>query len=361
MSRRSLILVMDDCIPGFLDSLRRRGVTFWAAQGRLHYKAPTGLLSAEEIEVLRSAKDRILVLMETGQEQVSGNTVRHSADFVPLSFSQLAHWNLYELWHRPAYRTIACAIRVQGRLDCDALQRSVNEVVRRHDALRTRVVVLAGAPILEVSVFGSLEINFVDLSRRCSTRDHLDISAELEHLVTKQIDVCAERLVELRLFRVAPDEHVLALAMEHLVTDECSLRILMSGLFTAYSQAVLRKPFNLPTAAQIADYNIRQRLWHRSWVAACAPYWEVNLQGYGRLRFPSDRDMKGEEHVGWGSVPIGIDGALKQRLMDWSRRRHATLPMTAFMVFVALTLRWCGATDAVFRFQSDRAIRPERR
>ena len=68
----------------------------------------------------------------------------------PLAFSQLAHWHLYRLAERPAIRQIASATRLRGRLDLEALQESIRVIVRRHDALRMRVVDLEGAPIQEL-------------------------------------------------------------------------------------------------------------------------------------------------------------------------------------------------------------------
>ena len=106
---------------------RSRGIEFWSEQGRLHFRAPKGALSRHELDRLRDCKEDILALLDKRQ--------------VPLAFSQRAHWNLYNLSKRPAIRQLASATSLRGSLDVALLEKSLDEVVRRHDGLDRKSVV----------------------------------------------------------------------------------------------------------------------------------------------------------------------------------------------------------------------------
>src|SRR5438105_3410851 len=104
-----------------LSDARKKGARLWLHGGDLHFSAPKGALAPPEIERLRLHKREIVELLES------------SAEDAPLSFSQLAHWNLFRLRERRTERTVATANRLLGRLDVAALQNSLAQLVARHD------------------------------------------------------------------------------------------------------------------------------------------------------------------------------------------------------------------------------------
>lgn len=351
-----------DRIADVLGSVRKRGVRLWSENGQLHYKAPKGALTQEEIERLRVSRGQIVALLEraTGAETAEPKLEpRPRLDRAPLAFSQLSHWNLFQLSERRAIRAVASATRMRGRLSVNALRRSVAEIVHRHDALRTRIVVLDGVPIQEISESGDCEPKVDDLTALSESFREVEVKRIIEEFILEPIDVAVGPLFGVRLLRLRDDEHVLIVAMEHMISDMFSMNILLRELFTAYMQALKGRALSLPAIpVQFADYAVWQRTAQRSWIEKHGAYWNEHLAGCQRLRFPEDRSSPTETHLGWGTVPIRIGRDLKAELREWSRLRQTTLVMSVFTAYVGLVLRWCNASESVFQYQSDGRVSP---
>src|SRR4051794_37432140 len=108
-----------------LARVRRKGVKLRTERGQLRYQAPKGVLTSQELDRLRQSRAQIVTLLE------------HASKRAPLTFSQQMYWNMFQLGERGARRQVASATRLRGPLQVEALERSVAEAVRRHDALRT--------------------------------------------------------------------------------------------------------------------------------------------------------------------------------------------------------------------------------
>ena len=135
-----------------LGHLFAKGVRLWSEDGQLRYKAPKGALTAEDVEVLRASRSQLVALLEQAAvAEAVGATLepRRRSECVPLAFSQLAHWHLLNLGERPSLRQIASATHIRGDLDADSLRASIASIIDRHEALRTRVVVVDGIPLQE--------------------------------------------------------------------------------------------------------------------------------------------------------------------------------------------------------------------
>lgn len=347
-------------IVDVLGSLRSKGVRLWSENGQLHYKAPKGALNQEEIERLRVSRGQIVALLETGIGADAAEPRREPRarlDRAPLAFSQLAHWHWYELSERCAIRQIASATRLRGRLNVDALQKSVTEIVRRHDALRTRIVVLDGVPMQEISELGDCKVSVDDLAAASESHRETEIVRIIEQHILQPIDVAVGPLFGMRLLKLRDDEHVLIVAMEHMIADEVSMNILLRELFTAYAQALQGRTFSLPAIPiQFADFAVWQRDTQKAWLENRGPYWAKRFAGCRRLRFPAVKDLSG---VGWGVVPVRIAGHLKAKLREWCRLKHTTLAMSVFTAYVGFVLRWCNASESVIRYQSDGRVSPK--
>jgi TubC N-terminal docking domain len=137
-------------ITDVLRVIQKKGIELWAEGGELHYRGPKGALSSRELDRLRASKRQLIAHLQTYTESSPSQTSTVTSSGiarVPLSFSQRAHFNLYQLHVRRAIRQIASATRLRGPLNVDALRRCLGELVRRHDALRTRVIVVNGEPL----------------------------------------------------------------------------------------------------------------------------------------------------------------------------------------------------------------------
>lgn len=358
------IQVSADRTADVLGSVCKKGVKLWSENGKLHYRAPKGALTQEEIECLRASRGRIVALLEgTADTQTIAEPrlePRPQLACAPLAFSQLAHWNLYQLSRRRAIRQIASAMRLRGRLDVGALQKGLAEILCRHDALRTRIVVVDGVPVQQSSGPADCELRVDDLTTTSGSVREAEVIRIIEQHVLEPIDVGVGPLFGARLLRLRDNEHVLIMAMEHMISDAFSMGILLRDLFTAYVKAVKGHAFSLPAIpVQFADYAVWQRNAQRSWIQEHGKYWNERVAGCQRLRFPEDQNLQTASHEGWGVVPLKIGRELKAELREWCRLRRTTLVMSVFTAYVGLVLCWCDVSEAMVQYVTDGRISPK--
>jgi hypothetical protein len=229
-------------------------------------------------------------------------------------------------------------------------------MVCRHEALRTRVVVVDGAPVQKIHPpRGSEDLQVEDLSSLPEHIRQAGVTRKIEECMTHPIDVACDSLFAAWILKLRDDEHVLILATEHLISDAVSLSILRQELLTVYFQLLRGESPRLPPIGmQLADYAIWQRTVCSAWMERHGQSLNKRLAGCHRLRFPDDTAaMRAGGRSGWAGVPIRINSDLTRRLRDWSRARSTTVSMTVLTAYAAFVLRWCGVSDCVIQYQSD--------
>jgi hypothetical protein len=350
-------------VAAVLRSIQAKGVSLWSQGGQLRYRAPKGALGSEEIELLRSAKNQIAQLLEVSADRPAGTTVelarRPHRDHAPLAFSQWAHWRLYDLSQRASLCVSASAFQLRGELQMDAFRKAVAEIVRRHDALRTQIIIRDGVPRQEIAIDGIPEIAVDDLTALGERAQALEVRRRIEMLVLHPIDLATDALFRIRLLKLRCDEHVLIVIFEHIITDATSKSLFIQELLQAYDQASTGCAFELPEiAVQFADYAYWQNHNLELWLRQHGPYWETRLSGSRRLAFPETSVSSSSVALGFSSVPIRIENDLKRELQAWCNAHRTTLALGVFTVFAALVLRWCHTADGVFRYQVDGRATP---
>lgn len=337
-----------------LQAMRGKGVRLWAENGRLRYQAPKGAVTPDEIECLRAARGEIAALLE------DSTTPTPAVGEAPLSFSQLTHWRLYRLDVRPAIRQIVSATRLDGDLDVDALRTVLDALVQRHEALRTHIVAGRNEPVQSIAATGTCEFQIDDLTEFPREQLDAEIARRIARHIMEPIDIASGPLFGARLLRLGDRDHVLVLAMEHMISDAFSMGILVREIFSSYGQVVTSRSIELPPVpVRFADYAARERKQRTTWLDAHESYWRERLVGYGRTHFPDDDGALLMHRSGWGFVPITIGSDQRAALREWCRSRQTTLAMSVFTAFVALVLRWCDCRDSVVQYQSDGRTNPD--
>lgn len=337
-----------------LEQIGRKGVKLWSQDGQLRYKAPKGALSPAELQRLGASGDKIVAFLQKTTRQPGPLKLmpRREYELAPITFSQLAHWQMHGLSQRPCVRQIASATRLTGNLDVNTLRAALAEVVSRHEALRTRIITVEGVLTQHISATGSCELEVEDLSDVPAGEQHADIQRHLDEMIMAPVYLDRDALTGARLLKLRAQDHVLLIAMEHMISDAASMSILLHDLLRAYRQMIAGNPLSLPPVPiQFADYSTWQRESHPYWIQKHGSYWHDRLRGSERMRFPR-RHATGARR-GWGSVPVRIEADVKHQLKQWCRQRHTTLVLAVFTAYVAAAMRWCAVTDAVFRFQID--------
>jgi hypothetical protein len=184
--------------------------------------------------------------------------------------------------------------------------------------------------------------------------------SRIQQLILEPVDLSHDSMFAALLLRLSEGDYILALAMEHMISDASSRRILLHDVLTAYSQISNGTPLSLPPIAlQIGDYAFRQRAAQPSWSARHLGYWEQRLAGCSRVSFPRGVGAPAGAEPRWISVPFTIDKNLKESFAEWCRLRRTTLVMGVFAAYAALVLRWCDVKDCLIRYQSDGRSLPE--
>lgn len=353
MDSQAPILRLDDV----LERVHQVGGKLWQRNGQLHYRAPKGALSNQEIEALRLYSPRIVSLLDKTAVAAPCEPRPESVqplDQAPLTFSQTAHWTVHHLSQRNSLRQIACVMRLRGLLNMEALRRSVGATVRRHDALRTQVVLRGEVPFQEVCrrIDCIVEVEEVPESKVGPTP--IGVDRLIEQFIAQPIDVSRAPLFGIKVLRYATHEHLLVLAMDHLISDMASVNVVLQDVFTAYGQILRGHAISLPQVPiQFPDYALWQQRTHPSWLDHHGAHWEAHFAGCGRMRNRLSRSAVASATVGWGSVPLQIGRELKAALSEWCRIRRTTLPMAVFTAYVGLILRWYDVSDTIILFQTD--------
>jgi hypothetical protein len=340
-----------------LQRARLKGVRLWLDHGQLRYKAPKGALTAQEVFELKEYRHHLVALLEAAGSTASIDspiTCRARPERAPLTFTQRAHWELYHLISQSSAAIVSVCLRLQGGLNLSVLSNSIAELVRRHDALRTRIVVCNDVPMQEVSPPGPWQLPVIDLTGESLPSDNAGLARTVEKFLLPSIDLRKDCLFNARLLRFSSEEAVLILEMEHLIADGVSRGILTRELITAYSQALNGWPISLPdVAVQLPQYAMWQRETHEAWLASHGKYWDSHLKGAKRLRIRASEVQAPQNRRGWGIAYFEMDSALTGALRDFARAAKTTVVTAALTAFVALVLRSSQSTDGVILYQTD--------
>ncbi len=266
-----------------------------------------------------------------------------ATDSYPLSHGQQALWFLHQLAPTsPAYN-IASAVRIRSALDIAALRRAFQALIDRHPALRTTFSALHGAPIQHVHA--QAEVAFQAEDAASWSVEALD--ARLVEAAQRPFDLERGPLLRVHLFSRAPEEHVLLLALHHLVTDFWSLAVLVDELGALYAATETGAQAEITPLPAYADY-VR---WQAELLASPAgerlwAYWRGRLAGeLPALNLPTDRPRPPVQTYNGDAQALRLSADLTRRLRDLGRAHDATLYMTLLAAFQALLFRYTGQED----------------
>ncbi|HEX8275797.1 MAG TPA: amino acid adenylation domain-containing protein [Longimicrobiaceae bacterium] len=281
---------------------------------------------------------------------------------LPLSFAQERLWFVEQL--RPGGSTYAMAsrVRLSGALDAEALRRALEEIVRRHEALRTLFAATDGRPEQVVLPAAALELEPEDLSGLPEPERGAELDARVRETALRPYDLENGPLFRVRLLRLAEDEHLLFVGMHHVVSDGWSLGVLFGELAALYGAFARGEESPLPPLpVQYADY----AAWQRAWLAGeplerQLGWWRERLAGAPRvLELPADRPrppvQSGSGALHFFALPAGLSDGLHAL----ARREGATLFMALLAGWQALLGRWAGQDDVLVGTPVAGRTRPE--
>jgi amino acid adenylation domain-containing protein len=280
---------------------------------------------------------------------------------LPLSFAQQRMWFLDRLHPGTAFYNIHVALRLGFAVDQRLLARCLDEIVTRHESLRTWFAEVDGEPLQVVlpatDPRARVALPLVDVGRVSSGTGSVGTrwtpEQEVTELATEQarqpFDLTRGPLLRATLFRLRPADHVLAVTVHHSVADGWSMRVLFSELAALYAAFGAGRGSPLPDLpVQYADYT----LWQRDHLAGARldeqiDYWRQRLDRAPLTELPPDRPRPAVQSFVGATHTFRLPTQLSDQLRTLAASSGATLFMTMLTGFVELVHRWTGQTDLV--------------
>ena len=308
------------------------------------FEAPTPALLAQRVEQIESGT------VEAGP--VLRPVAREEGDALPLSFAQQRVWFFDQLEPNSSAYNMSLAVRLEGKLDIDALERAFVAVVRRHEVLRTTFSAGDdGLPLQFVHPTPShWPLPLTDLSHLSLPEREPEIRRIIAEEVAQPFDLEHGPLMRTSLLRLDETDHVLVLLIHHIISDAWSMGVLVREAAAVYeAEAEGREPALPELPVQYADYAAWQREWLQGDVLEKQlNYWLRHLEGAPpALELPTDRPRPPVVSYRAGGTEFLLSQEVTERLRQLSEAEGATLFMTLVAAFNTLLYRYTGQDDIV--------------
>ncbi|WP_054988752.1 non-ribosomal peptide synthetase, partial [Pseudomonas syringae group genomosp. 7] len=280
---------------------------------------------------------------ETGQsfKLLPIAVTRHDAARIPLSYAQQRMLFLWQMEPDNAAYNVPMAVRLNGPLDRQALSAALDELVRRHETLRTRFVSDDGAFYQEILQQATVTLEFAPV-------EPADIEDQVRVELQKPFDLLSGTLLRVKLFQLSETGHVLTVCMHHIVSDGWSAEVLIREFVQLYQAQISAQPAQLPALAiQYADYAI----WQRAWLEAGEgerqlDYWKQQLGSeHPLLSLPLDHPRPLQPSHRGAKVRVDVQEPLSLQLKALARNSGQTLFMLTLAALSVVLSRFTGQAD----------------
>jgi len=267
---------------------------------------------------------------------------------LPLSFAQQRLWFLDQLEPNSTFYNIPAGLRLSGQLNIQALEKSINELVKRHESLRTTFKSVRGKPFQVIAPELSIKMTVEDLSQLTPTEQEHKIQNLAMAEAEQPFNLSEGPLFRVKLYQVAETEHVILFNMHHIISDGWSVGVLIrevAALYQAFSVEGASPLEDLPI--QYADFAHWQREWLKDEVLQeQLNYWKKQLAGSPPvLELPTDRPRPAVQSFCGTTFSRVFPKKLLTGLQHLSQQKGVTLFMTLLAAFKTLLYRHTGQSD----------------
>jgi amino acid adenylation domain-containing protein len=281
---------------------------------------------------------------------------------LPLSFAQQRLWFLDQFEPNSALYNIPIALRLAGILNQAALEQSLQEIISRHEALRTNLIAVDGQPIQIIHTQTTWTLSVIELQHLPTSEKEIATQQLVQQLAIQQFDLASESLFRATLIILSETEQILLVCMHHIVSDGWSTGVFireLAVLYNAYAQdqpslrdatrSLLpqRDTLLTPLPIQYADF----ALWQRDWLVADVlqsqlNYWQQQLKDAPALLvLPSDRPRPAVQTFTGAYQEFALSVELTDKLTKLSQEQGVTLFMTLLAAFDTLLYRYTEQSD----------------
>src|SRR5205085_7297687 len=266
----------------------------------------------------------------------------------PLSFAQQRLWFLDQYEPNNILYNIPEAIRLRGALNLTALERSLNEIVKRHESLRTIFTAVNDRPVQVINEARDFRSTMIELRDTSPEKKETTAARLATEEGRKPFNLAEGPLMRIKLLRLAEDDHVLLMTMHHIISDGWSIKVLIRELGELYEAYANGRETALPELPiQYADFAVWQREWLRGErLEQQLSYWRAQLaDAPPLLELPTDKPRPTFQTFHGANLLRTFSKKLNEAITQLGRREGATLFMTLLSVFVTLLYRYSGQRD----------------
>ncbi len=268
----------------------------------------------------------------------------------PLSFAQQRLWFMEQWKPGSAMYTIPLIIELEGELDVEALARALNEVVRRHEILRTSFVLRGDDPVQVIAPALTIDLPRLDLTDRDPAEREAETRRAMTEIAREPFDITQPPLLRALLARLAPQSHLLLVSLHHIIFDGWSAGVFREELGQIYGAFAAGEPSPLPDLTiQYADFTLWQKEYLRGEkLQEHLAYWKERFTPLpSALNLPTDRPHPAVQSHQGATVSREIPQDLLAKVKALGQRERASLSMVVTAALATLLYRYTTQTDVV--------------
>lgn len=335
-------------IVKILSELKDLGINIWVEDEQLRYRAPKGVMTSTlRQELIGNKKDIIAFLQQAKINNQATDTAIETvsrAENLPLSFAQQRMWFGYQLDSNNPFYNESFQIEITGNLNIPALEKSLNQIVLRHEVLRTSFPTVEGKPLQQIHPCLQVNLPVIDV---------WDLpEAEVQQIIIKEarkpFDLSNGSLLRTTLLRLDSESYVLTLVMHHIITDGWSMGVFFQELSSFYQDAIYPVSTRLPELPiQYPDFAIWQRQYLNGEVQQKQlNYWKQQLTSTPPLlELPTDKPRPPIQTYNGEIAKFQLDSNLTKQLQTLSQKSGTTLFMTLLAAYNVLLYRYSNQED----------------
>ncbi len=336
-----------------LSKISSQGIKLWAEGDELKIRAPKGSLTTEIRDLLSKNKLELLQLLQQKSSNLSATSVPlvpvgRDKD-LPVTYQQERLWTIDQLMGNKLNLNVTTALKIEGLIDIPLLQKSWNEMISRHETLRTIFTFAEGSLIQEILPSLDSEISVVDYQGLNKTEQESAIREAIEQEAQQYFDLSQGPLVTLKLLRCSEKEGVLLLVSHHIIADGLSHNFLLNEHIVLYDSYLSKKTSPLPELEiQYGDYSVWQRQWLQGEVLQKGiDNWKQELADVSTL-YPIPADIF-QVSPGFQAIKnnFSIPGNVWSLVQKVSNQYNVTPVVIFLSVFYLLILQYSLKKDIV--------------
>ncbi|MEH1917810.1 amino acid adenylation domain-containing protein [Nostoc sp.] len=335
----------------FLTYLRSLDIQVFIDGEKFRCNAPEGIITPELRAEIQERKAEIIEFLEA-----SNRTNNHSfkplvpilrSGSLPLSFAQQRLWFLDQLIPNNPFYNIPLALHLTGSLKLAALEQTFNEIVQRHEALRTTIVVQKGQPVQVINPTLTIPLPIIDLRQLPQAEREIQARRLTTQEAQRPFNLSTDSLLQVKLLWLDETQYILLLTMHHIVSDGWSIGVLIQEIAALYTAFASNQPSPLPKLTiQYPDFAYWQRQWLQGEVLKKQlSYWQKQLDGISMLNLPTDRPRLAVQTYQGARQPLQLSKSLSKALLALGQQEGVTLFITLLAAFQALLYRYTQQED----------------